>query len=385
MKLALVASSFAPRLGSLERQVEALARGLARRGVDVEVVTQDGLVRSPRGSEHDGVIITRFPTTLGRPRHAMAPALWEYVRRTARSWDVVHVHTSSGALGLALGGMASRRLVFTPHARIQRLARWPYGPMARAVVERAARTVPLSGVEAELIRGMFPRAANRVRVVPAGVDIVAIEEASPLAYPGRVVLAVGRLERCERVERTIAAMASLDQRFRLVILGEGPATRRLRRYADDLRVSERVDFAGGVSISVLYRWLRTARVLVALTDEEASGLPILEALTAGASAVASDVPVHREVASFAAGAGVRFVAPRCSPLQLADAIADVAEIRVPHSARSKIPSAHAVVESMLAIYGSLTGPRIAPHGVCTNGNLQSPVPAPAGSDVTEGR
>jgi glycosyltransferase involved in cell wall biosynthesis len=353
MRLALVTPSFVPRSGSLERHVDALARGLALRGVDVEVVTQDPLVRSPWVSHDDGVVIRRFPTTIGSPRHAMAPALWEYVRRTARSWDIVHVHASRRSLGLAVSGTASRRLVFTPHAPIQRLARWPYVAMARAVIERAAHTVPLSGVEAELIRRTFPRAANRVRAVPVGVDRVEIQRAAPFEHPGLVVLAVGCVERCERVERTIAAMAGLDDRFRLVIVGDGPAIRRLRRYAADLRVSERVDFVGAVSVAVLYRWLRTARVLVTLSDADASALSLLEALTAGASAVASDVPVHREAAAFTAGAGVRFVDPHCSPLQLADAIADVAERPLPASATLKIPSAAGVVESMLALYGSL--------------------------------
>ena len=385
MRLALIASSFVPRSGGLERHVEGLARGMALRGVDVEVVAPDPHVRSPRVSEHDGVVIRRFPTSIGSPRHAMAPGLWEYVRHSARSWDVVHVHASRRSLGLAISCMSSRQLVFTPHAPIQRLARWPYVSMARAVIERAAHTVPLSEVEAELIRGIFPRAANRVSAVPAGVDVVGIQWAAPFAYPGRVVLAVGCVERSERVERTIAAMASLDHMFRLVVVGNGPAIRRLRRYAADLQVSERVDFVGAVSVEVLYRWLRTARVLVTLSDEEASGLPILEALTAGASAVASDVPVHIEAASFAAGRGLRYVEPHCSPLQLADAIADVAERRVPRSATLQIPSAQSVVENMLAVYGSLGRSSMAPSGMFTNGNLHSSMPAHTGSEATEGR
>jgi glycosyltransferase involved in cell wall biosynthesis len=360
MRLGLVTSSFPPRSGSLDRHVEALARGMALRGVDVEVATQDPLIRSPRVSEDDGVVIRRFPATIGSSRHAMAPGLWEYVRRTARSWDVLHVHASRRSLGLAASGMASRRLVFTPHAPVQRLARWPYAAMARAVVERAARTVPLSGVEAELIREAFPRAAERVTAVPAGADTAGIEQARPFEYPGPVVLAAGCVERSERVERTIAAMASLEHRFRLVIVGNGPTIRRLRRYAADLRVSERVDFVGAVSVAVLYRWLRTARVLVTLSDEEASGLSILEALTAGASAVASEVPVHREAAALAAGGGVGFVDPYCSPLQLADAIADVAGRSLPAAATLQIPSAQAAVDKLLAIYGSLSRLHVAP-------------------------
>jgi glycosyltransferase involved in cell wall biosynthesis len=375
MKLALVSSSFAPRLGVLERHVEALARGLARHGVEVEVVTQDASLRLPRVSERDGVCIRRFPTSVGRLGFGVAPGLWEYLRRSAGSWDVVHLHSSRGALGLAVGGVDSRRLVFTPHARVQRLVRWPYGHMARAVIERAALTVPLSGVEAGLIRSSFPRAAHRVRVMPPGVDVDAIQAARPLPCPGHVVLAVARLERCERLERTIAAMASLDRRFRLVIVGTGPAAGRLGRYAGDLRVSERVYFAGALSGPVLYRWLRTARVLVTLSESEFSGFQVLEAFGAGASVVASDVPVHREAASFTAAAGVRLVSPRCSPLQLSDAIAGAAETRVPHSARQAIPSAEALVEKLLPLYRSLTGREVAPRGVSGNGGLHAALPA----------
>ena len=386
MKLALVSSSFAPRVGSLERHVEALARGLARHGVDVEVVTQDSSIRSPRVSEADGVCVRQFPTSIGGLRFGMAPGLWEYLRRGAGSWDLVHLHSSHGALGLAVGSVPSRRLVFTPHVPIQRLLRRPYGHVARAVIERAAHTVSLSGVEGELIRSNFPRAADRVRVVLPGADADAIQAASPAPCSGDVVLAVGRLERCERLERTIAAMASLDQRFRLVVVGGGPGARRLRRYANDLRVFDRVHFAGAVSGPALYRWLRSARVLVTLGELEPSGLHVFEALSAGASVVASDVPVHSEAASSTTAPGVRLVSAECSPLQLADAIATAADVRVPASARGAIPTAAAVVDKLLPLYRSLTDQAARPNGMPANGNVPSALPGRnGGADMAEAR
>ena len=381
MRLALVSSGFEHGSGRVGRQVEALARGLARRGVEVEVVAQDASHRSPRISERDGFTVRLFPTSIGRLRFAMAPVLWEYLRRTAGLWDVVHLHASSGALGLGVGGVASRRLVFTPHAPVQRLLRWPYGHVARAVIERAAYTVPLSGVEAGLIRGNVARAADRVRVLPAGVDLAAIRAATPYPYPGTVVLAAGRLERCEHLERTIAAMASLEPRFRLVIVGGGAAARRLDRYAGDLRVAERIQFAGAVSHTDLYRWLRTTRVLVTLSEVEPSAFHLFEALSAGAAVVASDVPVHREAASLAAG--VTLVSPQCSPLQLADAIARVSETSVPLRVRDAIPAAESLATKLLPLYHSLTSQGIAARAAAGNGR---PQPArPGGADVTEAR
>lgn len=386
MKLALVSSSFAPRMGSLERHVEALARGLARQGVEVEVVTQDASIRSPRVSEADGVCVRQFPTSIGGLRFGLAPGLWEYLRRRTGSWDLVHLHSAHGSLGLAVSGVPSRRLVFTPHVPVQRLLRRPYGHVARAVIERAAHTVPLSGVEGELIRSNFPRAADRVRVMLPGADADAIQAASPAPSSGDVVLAVGRLERYERLERTIAAMASLDQRFRLVVVGHGPGARRLSRYAHDLRVSERVHFAGAVSGPALYRWLRSARVFVTLSELEPSGLHVFEALSAGASVVASDVPVHHEATSAAAAAGVRLVSAECSPLQLSDAIAAVADVPVPVSARRTVPSAEAVARKLLPLYRSLTDRAVAPAELPANGNVHSALPGPnGGPEMAEAR
>jgi glycosyltransferase involved in cell wall biosynthesis len=349
MRIALVSPGFGPRLGSPERHVESLARGLARRGVEVELITQDASLRSSRV---DGIGVRRFPTGIGRLRQGFAPGLREYLRRTAGDWDVVHLHSGRDALGLAASAVAPRRLVFTPLAPIGRLLGWPYGHVVRGVLERAGHTVSLSESEAGLIRSFFPVVADRVLAVPPGVDVAALDAASPLTFPGDVVLTGGRLERCERLKRTIAAMATLDRPFRLVIIGGGPAARRLARYADDLRVSDRVCFTGVIATPVLHRWLSTARVLVTLSELEPSGLHALEALSAGASVVASDVPVHREVASSTAGAAVRLVDADCSPLQLADAIASAAETRVPPAA---IPAAEALVEPLLALYRSIAG------------------------------
>jgi glycosyltransferase involved in cell wall biosynthesis len=96
-------------------------------------------------------------------------------------------------------------------------------------------------------------------------------------------------------------------------------------------------------------------VVVSLTAGESSGSQLLEALAAGAAAVASDVAVNREAAAAAGNGGLRFVAPECSPLELADAIAAVAEAHVPSVARLGIPSPESAAESMLELYRGLTG------------------------------
>jgi glycosyltransferase involved in cell wall biosynthesis len=351
MKVALVASSYLPRSGGLERHVDSLARGLVARGARVEVLTQRSSRELPAFSETGGVAVRRFAAPMGTG--AVSPALCEYLRRTASSFDLVHVHTAHAPLALAVARTRPRRLVFTPHAPMQRLLRWPYARVTGAVLDHALWTAAISTVEGDLISRRFPWAAARIRVVPTGVDAAAIAAARPVLDSGTSVLSVGRLERHKRVDRTISAMAGVPSTFRLAVIGAGPARHRLEAHASDLRVSSRVDFLGAVPDELLYRWLGTARVLVSVAEQEASGLPVMEALSAGAAVVASDTPVHREAASRVPGAPVLFVPTQGSPLRIADAICDACRMRVPSSAALTIPSWDAVVDSTCALYEEL--------------------------------
>jgi glycosyltransferase involved in cell wall biosynthesis len=361
MKVALVTSSYLPHAGALERHVAKLAHGLAARGIEVEVLTQHAGRALPRVSESEGVVVRRFAASIGKARAAVAPGLWEYMRRTARSFDVADAHSTHVALGVAVAHAGARRFLFTPHGPVQQLLRWPYARATCAVMEHAVQTVCSSRAQAKLLGRASSSGARRIRVVPNGVDLGPIQSAEPLPASQSTVLSVGRLERYQRVDRAIAAMAALDSGSRLVVVGHGSLRRSLRAYAADLLVSSRVDFVGPVPDAELYRWLRTARVLVALAEQESSGLQVLEALAAGVPAVASDIPVHREVASYVDGESVTFVSPAGSPLEIAEAICEAARLRVPPDAGPGLPTWDWAVERTLDLYKAamLSRPRAA--------------------------
>ena len=110
-----------------------------------------------------------------------------------------------------------------------------------------------SEIERDLLCRSIPEAFTRVVVLPDGIDAEAIRSAEPFDVPGTVVLAADRLDRGTGVGRAIAAMASLDLAFRLVVVGDGPERGRLQAFADDLRVSSRVQFTGPVSDAMLHQ------------------------------------------------------------------------------------------------------------------------------------
>jgi glycosyltransferase involved in cell wall biosynthesis len=266
------------------------------------------------------------------------------------------VHSADPRLALAVIRSGVRRCVFTPQAPIGRLIGWQQARTTGAVLGGVSEIVCNSSSERDALCERFPELWRRTSVVPIGVDATAIQAASPFPHAGNVVLAVGRLERCRRIDRAIAAIASLDPGFRLVVVGDGPLLHRLRAHAADLRVSERVQFVGAVADLELYRWLRSARVVVALHDDHSSGIHVGEALAGGAPLVASELPVHREAAARFDGARVKFVSPRGSPFEVADAIAELARggARSPTPAVDRgAPSQEAVLDRVWDLYQGL--------------------------------
>jgi glycosyltransferase involved in cell wall biosynthesis len=150
-------------------------------------------------------------------------------------------------------------------------------------------------------------------------------------------------------------MAGLAPAFTLVVVGDGPARRRLEAHANDLQVSSRVRFVGRISDADLYRWLRTASALVSLAEQQPYGLELIEAMAAGVPGVASDTPVHREVASRVDGADVTLVKPEGSPFEVADAIAEAVERSSAAGPPAAVQSWGSLVERVLWLYEALTG------------------------------
>jgi glycosyltransferase involved in cell wall biosynthesis len=371
MKVAIVASSFLPEQGRLERRVDQLAVGLARRGAEVEILTQGPVQTSL--DEYEGVTVRSYPTVAGPLRFSVAPKLWERLRDTAESCDLVDVHTRNAALVLAVAKTRARQLVFSPGSPIDAFMSWPYARAMRNFIASASQVVCYSEIERDLVCQTIPRVANRVQVVPDGVDAPALDAARPFETSGTVVLAVDRLERGTSVRRAIAAMPSLDPEFRLVVVGDGRARDRLSAYAADLRISSRVEFVGAVSDEVLHRWLRTARVVLTLPEERGSGLQVREARAAGASVVASDLPVNRQAAASPGSGHVVFVSAKGSPLDVADAIEEAARVTaLPNGKVHPIPvdSSEQAIESTWALYQELV-----------DGRSRSPLDSEAGQLV----
>jgi glycosyltransferase involved in cell wall biosynthesis len=97
---------------------------------------------------------------------------------------------------------------------------------------------------------------------------------------GDYVLSVGRLEANKRVDLIIGALAHVDRRVRLVIVGEGPLRRPLEETAAASGVADRVTFTGGVDQQRLVSLYAGALAVVFPPYDEDYGYVTLEAFLA---------------------------------------------------------------------------------------------------------
>jgi glycosyltransferase involved in cell wall biosynthesis len=137
-----------------------------------------------------------------------------------------------------------------------------------------------------------------------------------------------------------------------VIVGPCAHTRQLAAEAAQLDVLDRVHFLGSVDDRALHRWLRTACVVLSLSDRWTSPQILLAALAAGTPVVVSEatnldaVPDHHAT-------GVTIVPREVSPLALADALADAARVRLSPTAATDLPTIEDEIGGLLAVYGEL--------------------------------
>jgi glycosyltransferase involved in cell wall biosynthesis len=357
MRIAIVAARYPPDLGGMETVIGELAPRLSAAGDDVEVFAHAS-ESAPAGSAFRGpILVHRFRVPLPARHLTFAPGLLRALRHARGRFDVVHAHNyhASPAMSAALAG--SRPLVFTPyyhgsgHTRLTRIAHLPYRPLSRTVFSAAARIVCISHSEARNLITDMPFIRTPVSVLPMGVDTGAITAAAPFEGSRDVVLAVGRMDPYKQLDRIVLASRSLPDRFRVVIVGDGPARAQLERLIARHALGSRVELLGRIPADDLLRWYRSARVLVSMSLRESFGLTLVEALAAGSAVVASDIPAHRDTAEAQPVGAVRLVEPGIAPPDLAGAIVAAADAGPP--AGVAVSSWDDVAEHLRAIYRSV--------------------------------
>jgi glycosyltransferase involved in cell wall biosynthesis len=343
MRIALVVPHPASDGTAAEERIFNAAAALGATGASVDVFC-GRLAAGPPERLADGMTVHAIDHR--RPR-VRAP-------RTIR-YDVVHAFGLTG-LRIATAIGAAEHHVFSPHGD-----RWlePAGahglhrtrPRLGALLTNAVDSVICrSQLEATRVRRHAPEVSDRLHVVRAGVDVEALRAAEPLPNTRAVILALGPLDRGGRAIRVVGALAGLDERFVLVVLGDGPARRRMCSVVDVLTLGDRVRFVRDTTLEARRRWMVTAAVLVPMSGYEDVETLALEAAAIETPLVVPDCAEQAGGLGYESGAVVRVISGPSSPLAIADAIRETAVRHRPAPSRAGVRSWEDHARDLLAVY-----------------------------------
>ncbi len=113
------------------------------------------------------------------------------------------------------------------------------------------------------------------------------EDTPPIPLPeGDYIVSVGRLVETKQQHLCIRAMKHLPEELKLVIVGDGPEKKRLKKLVSELKLEDRVLFTGNASNP--YPYILNAKALVHTSEKEGFGLIFLEALILNTPVVAME-------------------------------------------------------------------------------------------------
>jgi glycosyltransferase involved in cell wall biosynthesis len=152
-----------------------------------------------------------------------------------------------------------------------------------------------------LLEGAPP---ERIAVSPPGVDLDLFQVREDGTRPEQhLIVSAGRLVWEKGHQDVLRALAVLGRRdVRALLIGSGPEEKRLKRYAAELGVAERVEFRREVPYAQMPSIYARASCLVLASlptwfSDEQFGMVLVEAMSAGLSVVASTTGAIPEVLS----------------------------------------------------------------------------------------
>jgi glycosyltransferase involved in cell wall biosynthesis len=306
MRVLHLGKYYAPQRGGIERHLQDLAEWMSAHGHQTDV-----LVHQPAGQWRSsdeliqGVTVCRAGCPMAPLYTPISPLFpWHLSRLILRSQpDILHFHLPNPSCFWALLSPQARARPWVVHWHADvspdmpdwrvRAAYRIYRPFEQAVLKRASAVIATSQTYLDASAALAPW-KHKVSVIPLGIPESNTRFGNSPAWPrngSMRVLAVGRLSHYKGFNVLLEALARTAG-ARLLLIGKGEESSRLREQATRLGIDDRVSIVGELSDSDLLAAYAQADLLVlpSLDRSEAFGLVLLEAMRAGLAVVASKVP-----------------------------------------------------------------------------------------------
>lgn len=172
-----------------------------------------------------------------------------------------------------------------------------FAAQARDAAARSAAIIAVSECTKRQLVSLLGVGASKVHVVHHGIRDLAYR---PVTRE-KVILNVGAIQKRKNTTRLVEAFETVDPAWRLVLAGaSGYGSAEILARIEKSPARDRILVTGYVTPDELAAWYSRAMVFAFPSLDEGFGLPILEAMAAGAPVVTSDRSSLPEVAGGAA-------------------------------------------------------------------------------------
>lgn len=290
-------------MGGVQEVVRRLTSGMVERRHAVTIIGRSRPDAAPRALDPvTGAALWRTPLPRAPFRGAGLTPHRRFLRRFPSSAlrlvrairasrpQLIATHCSKFHAPYVLAMRAAVRVPIVVH--LHNGPRTADGPesrsLTRLLLRCARRVLAVSAPVAEYARDCAPAHAERVVVVPNGIDPEEFGEVAPARREQPFVLGVGRLAEQKGFDILIDALADTD--LDLLLAGDGPERGRLAARAGARGVTARVQFLGMVDRSTVASLLRGAAMVAIPSRFEGHPLVCLEAMLNGAPVIAAAIP-----------------------------------------------------------------------------------------------
>ena len=293
MKIAYFTDTYLPSTDGVVTSIKTITENLRILGHEVFVFCPSGISENRYRIPIPSKEFQRYP------QYKVSFPSFEIITKVQKiNPDIIHIHTpvTIGLTGLYLGKILNIPTVITYHTRLESYM-WYLRSKENDNFTETFTTwlynqcpviVPSKSIKDILIE---KNVKSKIDIIPSPVNLQ-LTSKNPKEHPVPVILHVGRLSREKQIDVILRAYKKILRKHeaKLVITSTGPDENRLKKYAEDLNIEEKVSFTGFLSIEKIRNNYSKADIFVTASNTETQGLVVLEAMANGCAVIARKAP-----------------------------------------------------------------------------------------------
>lgn len=336
-------------MGGAEKLLCELLPALQKHGVETELLVFKRVHSEfEKKLENQGIRIHSL-----NAGNVYDPRIIFRLRKFFKGYNQIHAHLFPTGYFCAAATLGSNiKCFYTEHSTSNRrreypLLRWP----ERFIYKRFVKTICISeAVRHNLSAWLGKGYEEQLKVVNNGIDLEPFEKAIAANVTEPYILMVSRFGSMKDQATVIKAFAQLNHKnLRLKFAGAGPGEDACRELAENLGISDKIDFLG--ERNDVPQLMKGAIIGIQSSLYEGFGLTAAEFMAAGVPVIASNVPGLRDVV---AGAGLLFNVADVSDLaSKIDSLIDDNNLRLSTIELQKTKVANFTIDRMAAEYAAI--------------------------------